>query len=207
MPMKPAVCLVAGAAMTGTVGAAPAHLEYRINGVHVIVDHARGAAADRLIAAHLERARLGADGQPARWTRNGDWRQLASVSADTSNVLQVRGSGENAEAIHSALALRQAPRESLKLPLWMPPAASIVNEIEMLDAPPAVQWVIRSPWSVRSLAAWWRAAANMQGWTLGANAGNLLQFQRGQELVHISLQPALDMRNASIAVVTAWGRK
>jgi hypothetical protein len=181
------------------------HLRYRINGLEVAVQYARGADAERLVAKHLAQGSDLPRGGPANWTTQGRWRQLASVEANVSRVLQVRGSGAGTEAILSSLDLRRDPARSMPVPLWLPPSSAVVNEVQMLDGTPAQQWTVRSAWRRAPLGSWLSAAARMQGWTARERTPEGLQLQRGSELLQVTLLPAPEDRTASVAIFTRWG--
>src|SRR5437762_1626201 len=105
--MKRAACFASLAACTSP-GAAE-QLQFRQNGLEVHATYARGVDAPELIARHLATPRRAPDGRPAAWISHEDWRVPATMDGDTSRVLQVRGEGNELEAISAELDARQSP--------------------------------------------------------------------------------------------------
>lgn len=181
-------------------------LHFWQNGVEVHAAYARGAEASGLIAKHLATAQLAADGTPSAWTSHEAWRVLAGVDGSVSRVLQVRGEGEDLEAISSELDTRRAVRPPTSPPLWLPPAAIVTSEVQFPAPTPSRQWVSRSAWSVASTASWLRISARIQGWAIEPRGSPFaLLLSRGQERLGVVLLPRDGGANGSIAVLTSWG--
>lgn len=178
---------------------------YRINGVEVCVDYARGTDASRLIARHLASSPKSADRSPAQWTRRGNWREMASVEGHLSTVLQVRGDGAGTEAIRSTLDLRRTVRHPIGPPLWLPPATEITSSVETLGSDASSQWLARSSWTPAATRTWLRLAARMQGWSVSEPGLQSLQLQRGSARLRVDVF-ALDGFRArgTSTLITQW---
>jgi hypothetical protein len=178
-------------------------MRLRVGGVEMQARHARGAEAIEMIRAHLASHPLAVDGTPARWTAQSGWRVLASREGGISRVLQVRGEGDDTEAVLSTLDPRQPRRDPPRAPLWLPPGTRVTGQVEALDAAPSRQWIARSTWSTSGLRRWLDLAMRGQGWE-----GEGLELRsRGSERLHVVVLPAPPGAKGSVAVITTWGRR
>jgi hypothetical protein len=204
-PLVPILCAALGVLLSGTASSESLH--YRINGVDVLVEHALGAEAERLIARQLATKPQGADGNAAQWAVRGQWRELASIEGPRSHVLQVGERDGAVEAISSTLDLSKAIARVPDTPLWLPPGTLVTSLVETLDKQSSQQWSARSTWHAVALHRWLRLSAQLQGWRVEQQSAGSLQLQRGDMRLQVAvLPPRPPAATGSVALLTRWRR-
>lgn len=181
-------------------------LRYRLNGLEVEATYARGVEARSLVARFVESLPIQDAERAPGWVVNGSWRQIGRIEGSISHVLQVRGEGQGFEAITSALDTSQLPSPEPRAPFGLPPVSTLASQVQFLRPTASSQWVYRSAWRPRAIAAWLRLSAGVRGWHVDAPGGDSeLQLSRLDERVAVQVLPEERSRGGgSVVVMTAW---